>query len=34
VYHKSNTAPGFTVTLAVSNSVGSSTKTRTVQVWP
>jgi hypothetical protein len=33
-YHKSNTTPGFTVTLAVSNSVGSSTKTRVVSVSP
>ena len=32
IYHKTNTTPGFTVTLAVSNSAGSSTTTRIVPV--
>ena len=34
IYSKSNTNPGFTVTLAVSNSVGSSTATRIIRVDP
>lgn len=33
-YSKHNNAPGFTVTLAVSNSAGSSTTTRVVRVDP
>ena len=34
MYTKSNTNPGFIVTLQVSNSMGSDTKTAVIAVYP